>query len=241
MTLAPRFLVKLWTRLRLARFSRRLKAPGGAVRAQQETFARLMAAAAATAQGRALGLGPATTYEQFRDKVPPHGYDRFQPLIARMAAGEADVLVPGRCQLFVETAGTAGAESKVLPAPEAMLTHYQAGLRDALLHYARRAGHAGVFLGRQVQTGASTALTEKSGARYTSLDGILARCLSPWVEANLHSPPAAIAQMPEGAAKTGAIAAATRRSNVTVIGGTHALLHALALRFALLLAPCIAE
>ena len=229
MTLAPRFLVNLWAGFRVARFGRRLKAPGGSVRAQQTAFARLMIAAAATEQGRTLGLGPTTTYAEFREKVLPRGYDHFEPLIARMAAGEADVLVPGRCPFFVKTAGTTGPGFKVFPVPEAMLAHFRAGLRDALFHYAHRAGHSGVFLGRHVHVGASTALTEAKDAYRTSFDGILTLCLTPWVEANLRAPPVAIAQMPEGADKIDATARALLRRDVTLVAGAPALLCALAL------------
>ncbi len=229
MTLAPRFLVNLWAGFQVARFGRRLKVSGGGIRAQHDTFTRLMTSTARTEQGRALGLGPATPYAQFRDKVPLRGYDHFQPLIARMAAGEAGVLVPGKCHFFVKTAGATGLRSKVLPVPEAMLAHYRSGLYAALFHYARRVGHAGVFLGRHVQIGASTALTEAKGTYRTSLDGILTLCLSPWVEANLHSPPSEIALMPEGAEKIDATARTMLRRDVTLVAGTPAFLCALAL------------
>ncbi len=229
MTLAPRFLVNFWAGFCTARFGRRLKTPGRSVAAQQTAFTQLMAQIALTEFGRAHGLEAKTTYAQFRDQVPPRAYDFFQPLIVRMAAGAADVLVPGQCHFFVETAGTTGPAPKLLPVPEAMLAHYRQGLRDSLFHYAHRIGHSGVFLGRQVHIGASTAVTEKQGAYRTSLDGILTLCLSPWAEANLRSPPGAIAQKPEGAGKIDATARAMLRRDVTLVGGTPALICALAL------------
>lgn len=224
MTLAPRFLVNFWAGFRVARFGRRLKSTGCGVGAQHAAFARLMTQSAATEFGRAHGLGAGTTYAQFCDQVPPQTYEHFQPFIARMAAGEADVLVPGPCPFFVETAGTGGLVSKLLPVPEAMLAHFRQGLRDALFHYAHRIGHAGVFLGRQVLLGASTAVIEAKGSYRTSLDGILTLGLSPWVEANLRSPPAPIAQLPEGAEKTIATARVMLRRDVTLVAGTPALL-----------------
>ena len=229
MTLAPRFLVNFWAGFRIARFGHRLKFMGRGVGAQQAAFTRLMTSAAATEFGRAHGLEAGTTYAQFRDKVPPQTYDYFQPLIARMAAGEADVLVPGKCPLFVETAGTSGLGPKLLPVSEAMLAHYRSGLRDALFHYAHRTGHAGIFLGRQIHLGASTAVTESRGSYRTSLDGMLTLCLTPWVEANLRSPPAMIAQLPEGAEKTSTITRSMLRRDVTLVGGTPALICDLAL------------
>jgi len=144
-----------------------------------------------------------------------------------MVAGEAGVLVPGKCPLFVKTAGTTGAP-KLLPVPEVMLAHYRVALRDSLFHYARRAGHAGVFLGRYVHLGASTAVTDLKGAYGTSLDGMLTLCLSPWVYANLRALPSAVAKLPEGAAKIAAAAEAVVRRDVTLLGGNPASLRDLA-------------
>ncbi len=229
MTLAPRFLVNLWAGYRVTRFARKLRTPGEDGAAQQAAFTGLMGPIAGTEFGREHGLKTDTTYAQFCDAVPPRMHDYFQPLIARMAAGEADVLAPGRCPFFVETAGATDATTKLLPVPEAMLAHYRHGLRDALFLYAARTGHAGVFLGRHVHIGTSTALREANGAYCTSLDGMLALCLSPWVEANLYAPSPAVARLPEGAQKITATAQAVRWQDVTLIGGAPAAVNALIL------------
>jgi hypothetical protein len=229
MTLAPRFLVNFWMGYRVTRFARRLTAPGHGLLAQRTAFAKLMAQFAGTEFGRSHGLTAGTTYEQFRENVPPRTYDGFQPLVARMAAGEANVLAPGRCPFFVETAGTTGAVPKLLPVPEAMLAHFRLGLRDSLFLYAARAGHMGVFLGRHVHIGASTALTGENATYRTTLDGMLALCLTPWVEANLYSPPPVVGRLPEGAEKIEATARAMLHRDVTLVGGTPAAICALAL------------
>jgi hypothetical protein len=229
MTLAPRFLINFWVGFRVARFARRLKAEGRGLEAQQAAFDRLMAQSAATEFGRAHELQAGTTYAQFQDRVPVQTYASLEPFIARMAAGETDVLVPGRCPFFVETAGTSGLMPKLLPVPEAMLAHFREGLRDALFHYVQRVGHAGVFLGRHLHLGASTAVMESKGAYRTSLDGILTLCLSPWVDANLRSPPALIAQLPESPEKIIATTQVMLRRDVTLVGGTPALVCDLAL------------
>jgi hypothetical protein len=228
MTLAPRFLVNLWAAYRVTRLARRLRSPGRDAAGQAAAFAAAMDRADGTEFGREHGLQADTTYAQFRDAVPPRTQDYFQPLVARMARGEADVLVPGHCPFFVETAGSTGPAARILPVPEAMLTHYRESLRDTLFLYAARTGHAGVFLGRHVHIGASTALREANGAWCTSLDGMLALCLSPWVEANLYAPPAAVARLPEGPQKIAATAQAVRWRDVTLIGGSPAAVTALA-------------
>ena len=228
MTLAPRFLVNFWAGWCAARFARRLKKPGYDRRAQRAVLAQWLAQSARTEFGRTHGLEAGTTYEQFREKVPPRPPEWFQPLVARMAAGERDVLLPGRCPLFVETAGTTGAGRRLLPAPEAMLDHFCTGLRDALFLHALRAGHAGVFLGRHLHLGASIAVSEDRGCYRTGLDGLLTLCLSPWAEANLRSPPGEIAVLPAGPEKTAATVQAMLRRDVTLVGGTPDQLAALA-------------
>ena len=228
MTLAPRFLVNFWAGLRTARFLRRQKALGRGIEAQRAAFVRLVAQAAPTDFGRANRLAAGMSYEQFRHAVPPRTYAQFQPEIGRMAAGEENVLSPGRCRFFVSTAGTAETTPKLLPVTEPMLGHYRAGLRDAVFFHAGHVGHTGVFLGRHLHAGTSTALTEKNGAFYGSFDGLLALSCPPWVEANLYAPPPAIARLPEGPEKYAAICACLQGSDVTLLGGTPASVLALA-------------
>lgn len=229
MTLAPRFLVNFWAGYRVAQFTRRLQAAGRGLGDQAAAFAARMTQAAGTEFGRTHGLTAATTYAHFREQVPPRVPGYFAPLVARMQAGEADVLAPGRCLFFVETAGQSGGRPRPLPVPEPMLAHFRRALRDSLFLHAARAGHAGVFLGRHLHVGASTALTEQNGCYRTSLDGLLALCLTPWVEANLYAPPAAVARLPEGPEKITAAVTAMLPRDVTLVGGTPGTICALAL------------
>ena len=228
MTLAPRFLVNFWAGFRVAEFTRRLNAAARGATDQAAVFARRMAQLAGTEFGRSHGLAAGTTYAQFRETVPPRAPEQFAPFIRRMAAGEADVLAPGVCQFFVETAGATGRAPNLLPVPEPMLAHFRHALRDSLYLYAARAGHAGVFLGRQLHMGASTALTAEGGTYRTGLDGMLALCLTSWAEANLYAPPPAIARLPEGPDKTTATARAMLHRDVTLVGGSPGAVSALA-------------
>jgi GH3 auxin-responsive promoter len=228
MKFAPRFLVNLWMGFRVARWARQLHSPGRGRAAQQTAFTSLMLQLENTEFGRAHGITAATTYAQYRERVPPRTYGYFAPLIARMAAGAEDVLTPGRCPFFAESAGTTELSPKLLPVPELMLAHFRRGLRDTLFLFAARVGHGGVFLGRQLHAGASTALTEANGAYRTELDGILSLCLSPWVETNLYAPPAALARLPASPEKSTAIARTMLRQDVTLIGGPPANLCAVA-------------
>jgi hypothetical protein len=228
MTLAPRFLVSFWAGYRATRFARRLRAVGRGIEAQRAALAGLLARFAQTEFGRRQNLGPALSYDEFRERAPVRGPEFFQPFIARMAAGEADVLWPGRCRFFVDTAGTTTGTPRRLPVTAEQLAHYRAGLGAALLHYALRAGHPGVFLGRSLHVGPSTALTETNGAFAGNFDAITRLALTSWAEANLCSPPRAIARMPESAKKSAAIAQAMIGRDVTLVGGAPAAVLALA-------------
>lgn len=218
MTLAPRFLVTLWAGFLSARCARRHRGLRPDVARQQQTLAQLLGPLAQTVYGRDCGLAPGLSYAQFRDRTPLRPTAFFTPYAERMGAGEADVLWPGSCRTFVETAGTTG-ESQHLPVTAEMLAHYRAALRDALLLYTARAGRTNVMLGRHVQVGGSTRLTPVGEAVTGTLDAMLALCLSPWAHAHLQAPPAAVAHLPEGPEKYAATAQALAGEPVTLIGG----------------------
>lgn len=219
MTLAPRFLVKLWVAWRVTRLVRRLRGPQADTVGQKTALESALRQAAGTEFGREHRLTAETSYAEFRDAVPLRTHRYFEPLIARMAAGEANVLVPGRCRLFVLTAGTTGLAPKALPVPDAMLQHYRGGLRDGLFLYAARVGRVGVFLRRHVHLGPSTELLKYHDIRYGGLDALLARCLTPWVEANLSGLPPALARMPDGPEKYWAAAESLWPLDLALIGG----------------------
>ena len=219
MTLAPRFLVNLWAAFRVTRLARRLRRPDADVAGQKAAFAAALHQTAGAEFGREHGLAAETSYPRFRDAVPLRTHPYFDPLVARMVAGEPDVLVPGRCRLFIETAGTTGLASRLLPVPDAMLRHYRAGLRDALFLYAARTGHAGVFLGRHAHLGESTTISKTDGIQRGGLDAVLAHCLTPWVGANLYALPPAVAHQPDGPDKTAAAAETLWQTDLALIAG----------------------
>ncbi|MBL9214703.1 MAG: GH3 auxin-responsive promoter family protein [Opitutaceae bacterium] len=227
MTLVPRFLLSFFAGIEVSRFARQQKAGGRGHAAQLAAFRQLMTQFAGTELGRTRGLSAGTGTEEFREQVPLQRYEAVKPLVERMALGEPDVLTPGRCPFFVETAGTTGSP-KLLPVPEPMLAHFRQGVRDAVFQFAARAGHAGVFTGRHVHLGASTALREARGAFCTSFDGIVTLSLSRWAEANLYLPGDAVGALPEGPEKFAAAARATAHRDVTLLGGTPAAIFALA-------------
>ena len=222
MSLAPRFLVNLWTGFKVARFARHQETLARDGSAQEKVFAERMAALKGTEYASLHDLKPGITYARFQAKVPVRGYEWFELFIRRMAGGESDILVPGRCSLFVETAGTMATAPKLLPVPEAMLAHFRQAGRDALYLYARRAGRPHGITGPYVQAGASTAREGGPESSRTTLDGLLALSVFAPAGASLRAMPPDIASLPEGPAKVDATARAMLRHKVSLVAGTPA-------------------
>jgi hypothetical protein len=219
MTLAPRFLVRFFARWRATQLRRALAQDTRGIGAQAQAFQRLTGQISRTSYGRDHGIHPGIDIYKFRAQVPLRTPAQLRPWVERMAGGEADVLWPGRCRLFVYTAGTTDGTPKMLPVTGEMLGHFRTALRDAVLLHALRIGSPRVFLGRHVHTGPSADVTEAGGAYAGYLDGIATLALSPWTRANLHSPSPKIARLPEGPEKTRAIAEALENAKVTLVGG----------------------
>lgn len=219
MTLAPRILVNLIAGLRTTRFAKQLKLTGNGLAAQKEIFKTLLASLARTQLGQRQGLRGSMSYDDFRQSQPLVEHVHYAPFVEAMVAGEPNVLWPGRCQFFVDTAGITTGTPRRLPITSEMLAHYHAGISAAVFIHAMQAGHAGVFLGRHLHAGSSINLEELNGSYVGNLDAITHLALSPWVEANLYAPPARLAQLPENPARLTAIADQMLSRDVTLIGG----------------------
>lgn len=228
MTLAPRILVNFFAGLRTTRFAKQLKLTGNGLAAQQAVFKTLLASLARGELGHRQGLHAGMDYEAFRQSQPLVEYQHYAPFVGAMAEGETDVLWPGRCQLFVNTAGTTTGSPRRLPITSEMLANYHAGLSAAVFMHAMHAGHAGVFLGRQLHVGASTQLHEERDTFNGNFDALTHLALTPWVEANLYAPSAQLAQLPESPDRTAAIADQMLSHDVTLIGGKPAAVRLLA-------------
>ena len=215
----------------------RLRQKNSAVGAQQRTFSVLTGHFAATSFWREAGLVANLSYADFQARIAPRTYEQFTPAIERMRHGEADVLWPGQCAFFSESAGTTTGTKKCLPVTEELLGHFRRAAFDSLLYYTVRVKHAGVFRGRHLFLGGSTVLTPLAEVTpheaYTgNLSGISALNLPQWVERHLYEPGAAIAQIDDWTTRLAAIVERTSSLDITMLAGlpNWALLLATALR-----------
>lgn len=206
-----------------ARTAHRLQRQGDGTAAQDATLTRLLRTLGPTAYGREHGLEARLTYENFRVRVEPRGYEGFAPFIERMKLGEPDVLHPGRCAHFAVSSGTTAGPSKWLPVNAAMLAHFRAAGLDSLFFYALRTGSGSVFRGRHLFLGGSTGLVPVPGVRppiYSGdLSGISALNLPWWAEHHLYEPGRDLARMENWPAKVAAIAQRTWNRDITLAAG----------------------
>ncbi len=202
----------------------KLRKKRDAAAAQEKALAALTPRLAATSFWREAGVEAGMPYARFQSRVPLQTYEKLAPAIVRMQAGEADVLWPGRCALFALSAGTTNGYPKRLPVTEEMLAHFRRAGVDALLYYTVRVRHAGVFSGRHLLLGGSTALTPIAEAApqeaYAGdLSGIVAVNLPTWAERHLYEPGARAAKLTDWDEKLEAIITRTRQCDITLLAG----------------------
>ncbi|PTY01168.1 GH3 auxin-responsive promoter family protein [Opitutus sp. ER46] len=220
----PKSILSFGADLLTARTALGLRRRDRAASGQRRAFRTLTGSLAATSYWRDAGVRAAMSYEEFRQRVLPRGYEALVPAITRMQAGEPNVLWPGACAFFVKSAGTTTGEGKVLPATPATLEHLRRSCRDALLYYTARAGHAGVVRGRGLFLTGSTALEPLGDAATPRAyvgewPAIAALNLPRWVEQCACEPGAEIAAMRDWQAKIEATIARTMDCDVSLLAG----------------------
>lgn len=149
MPVLPKPLFVLRTSWQTARMARRLQRANTAAQTQQQTLTDLLGEIAVTAYGRDLGISAGMSYDEFKARVPVRDHDQLTPYFQRIKDGEPNVLWPGHCHWYVESAGTTG-KPKWLPVTPALLAHFEKAEADALLYYTARIGDTDVFRGRHV-------------------------------------------------------------------------------------------
>jgi hypothetical protein len=220
----PKSLVRLAAGVLTIRTAARLRGGSDAVEEQEKAFGALTARLGRTIHWRRRGIETAMAYRDFRGRVELQTYEDLAPAIERMKRGEADVLWPGRCSAYAVSSGTTAGRTKYLPITKPMLGHFRRTGLDSLLYYTARVGNAGVFRGRHLFLGGSTAMTPLAEsapfkAQAGDLSGIAALNLPGWVDEHLYEPGREIAQMSDWPAKIAAIAERTRDRDITLLAG----------------------
>jgi hypothetical protein len=143
--------LKSWLAKPLARSVRRSISAWAAdgAGAQENQFRYLVHNLARTAFGKAHGIRPNISRDEFRKQIPIADYEVLRPWIERIIAGERDVLWPGRPKYFAKTSGTTSGV-KFIPITSASMPHHIAGARNALLCYIAETGKADFLDGKLI-------------------------------------------------------------------------------------------
>ena len=206
-----------------ARIARQLSRPNTAGRSQQQTLAELLGKIAETAYGRDLGISSGMSYGEFRSRVPLRDHGQLEPYFRRIKRGEPNVLWPGHCHYYAETAGTTD-KPKWLPITEDILVHFENSESDALLYYAARIGDSAVFRGRHLAlapllTVVPIAKTELSSVPPEPTVGSSPPVSPSWGAPQLAEPANAFADTPEWSARIEAIITRTLKMDITLVAG----------------------
>lgn len=196
--------------------------------AQRRILERLVSALAPLPVGRRFGLDALPTgaglVTAFRRRIQLNGYGEHAELIARVAAGEPDVMFRGRATALAQTSGTtsgagsAQAGERHVPQNEALLRHHARGGATAFFRLLQAAG-AGLLDGRLLMLGGSTTLAPNAaGIPVGDLSGIIARRVPAWLQP-LYEPGLDIALESDWERKLERIAARCGAADVRLVSG----------------------
>tara|TARA_R110002073_G_scaffold40547_5_gene115123 strand:- start:243814 stop:245337 length:1524 start_codon:yes stop_codon:yes gene_type:complete len=186
---------------------------------QQELMIRLLDTARNTEIGRKYDFKTIYDYKTFAERVPIHKYETIEPLIERTRKGEQNLFWPTNIQWFAKSSGTTNAKSKFIPVSNEALEncHLKAG-KDMLALYINNNEDAGLFNGRGLRLGGSSAIYEDNNSYFGDLSAIIIENMPFWADFS-SSPKTEVALMGEWEEKMEAIVNETINENITSLVG----------------------
>ena len=187
---------------------------------QAGVLKRLVHMAANTEWGKKYDYASIRTYEDFKKRLPIQTYEEIKPYVARLRAGEQNLLWPSEIRWFAKSSGTTNDKSKFLPVSKESLqdTHYQGG-KDAVAIYLGNNPESRFFSGKGLILGGSHSPNLNSNHSLVGdLSAILIQNVHPLVN-YIRVPSKEIALMSEFEPKMEAIANSTFHANVTNLSG----------------------
>lgn len=154
-----------WTNRQTSAWSRR------PVETQQKVFNELISKAKSTAFGQDHDFLRIRTHEDFKKRVPIRDYEELKPYFERTAAGEENVLWPGKPLYLAKTSGTTSG-AKYIPITRDSIPNHLNGAKNALLSYIHETGNASFVDGKLIFLSGSPELDKKNGIHVGRLSGI---------------------------------------------------------------------
>ncbi len=189
---------------------------------QEELFKKLVQTARYTEFGLQYDFSSIQTYEQFRDRVPIHTYEKTFPYIDRLMKGEQNILWPSEIKWFSKSSGTTNARSKFIPVSQEALDdcHFKGG-KDLLSIYVNNYPDTKLFDGKGLAVGGSHQINEldpSASSYYGDVSAVIMQNLPPWAQF-IRTPSLETALMGNWEEKIEKLARETIRENVTNIAG----------------------
>ncbi|QQR87681.1 MAG: GH3 auxin-responsive promoter family protein [Flavobacteriales bacterium] len=188
--------------------------------AQLEVFHQLLRQARYTEWGRLHGYEDIKTVDTFRERVPLQDYEQVKPWVARLRAGEQNLLWPTDTKWFAKSSGTTSDRSKFIPVTRESLEdcHYRGGKDLIALHYSMNPASK-LFMGMNLTVGGSSSIEQWRPDAYSGdLSAIIIRNLPFWVEMR-RTPSIEVALLENWEEKIEKMARATLREDVSCIAG----------------------
>ena len=189
---------------------------------QEELFKKLVQTARQTEFGMRYDFASIHTYEQFRERVPIHTYEKTFPYIDRLMKGEQNILWPSEIKWFSKSSGTTNARSKFIPVSQEALDdcHFKGG-KDLLSMYVNNYSDTKLFDGKGLAVGGSHQINEldpSASSYYGDVSAVIMQNLPPWAQF-IRTPSLETALMGNWEEKIEKLASETIRENVTNIAG----------------------
>jgi hypothetical protein len=211
---------RLIRRLAAARVGRLGGALADPAAAQQAVLMRLVSRATATEFGRRHGFAQVRTAADFQARVPLRTWLDYRDLVARVLAGEPDVLWPGRIDRFAKTSGTTAGD-KTIPVSREMIASQRGAAWDALAHYVHWTGDAALFDGGLLFLSGSSALQPVGADRSRKvgdLSGIMHERV-PWVLRGRGYPGPEVARIGDWERRLERMAVEAASADIRLLGG----------------------
>lgn len=189
---------------------------------QEELFKKLIQTARHTEFGLQYDFSSIQTYEQFRQRVPIHTYEKTFPYIDRLMKGEQNILWPSEIKWFSKSSGTTNARSKFIPVSQEALEdcHFKGG-KDLLSIYVNNYPDTKLFDGKGLAVGGSHQINEldpSASSYYGDVSAVIMQNLPPWAQF-IRTPSLETALMGNWEEKIEKLARETIKENVTNIAG----------------------
>lgn len=139
---------------------------------QKRILKSIVQKASTTRFGKDHGFNSIANYEEFKKQVPIRDYEELKPYFDSVAAGQPDVLWPGKPAYLSKTSGTTSG-TKYIPITKDSIPNHINSARNALLSYVHETGRGDFLDGKLIFLSGSPELDQKAGINTGRLSGIV--------------------------------------------------------------------